>query len=681
MKAKASAVLAPGSAGYRKIDEPSDGWFALIRRGGLAGMRRAVAAPVLLGVGMVLLEPAMPCTAQSAWKLAWHDEFDGQRGAPPDPANWVFETGPGAKFGNDEAEVYCADGSSEPPCKQNEPNAYLDGSGHLVLVAVKTDTTVTVGPNKTVSPVYTSARLRSVKEFRYGRIEASLRLPEAQPGVWPAFWALGRQTATVHWPADGEIDVMEQWNPVAGQPDRMDPLTVHGSTHGPVAPGSSKGYLDQTGTYTFLRPPSGGLHQYAVEWEPGEVDFYVDGYLYSQQSVGSLTGTEVYELDRDPFSLLLNLAMGGGFFGYPNASTGPTPTLVADYVRVYQRDPGALPHGWGNVDVGGPAEPGSSEFANGVWTVAGSGVGIAGRFDQFQFLYHSMGGDGEVSAHVLDQTSKVSEAKAGVILRADRGAASAFAMMFVSPDGSTHFRCRLSQGSIPDEVLYKGQANWLKIGRAGDTFTGYASADGKTWNPVGSVKIPMGYDIDAGLIATSRDNGTPNKVRFDYVDVSNTDAAYDGHAAQIPGVIQAERFDVGTKGYSYSAEFGDNGPKVEQMPDREGTDDSESGYYLTDLKANRYINYSVDVAKEGSYVFTVRLASAGPGGSFHFNVDQKSQFAPMAIPDTGGDLQWKEVRTRAVHLSPGHHTIALVIDASGPGGHVGNFDLFAVKPE
>jgi beta-glucanase (GH16 family) len=624
--------------------------------------------------------PLSTACAQSPWKLAWSDEFNGQRGAPPNPANWAFETGPGAKYGNQEAEFYCAYGSSQPPCKPNLPNAYLDGSGHLILVAVKTTDTLNVGSNIT-SPIYTSARLRGLQSFRYGRIEASLRLPTAEPGVWPAFWALGVETSTVHWPTVGEIDIMEQWNPVAGQPNRMDPLIIHGSTHGPKSPASSTDYLDQIGNFTFPRPPSNGLHQYAVEWEPGEVDFYVDGYLFSQQSVGSLSGSDVYALDRNPFNLLLNLAMGGGFFGYPNASTGPTPTFVADYVRVYQRNPGALPADWGNADIGGPAEPGSSAFASGVWTVAGSGRGITGSFDQFQFLYHSLGSNSELSAHVLDQTSKISEAKAGIMLRKDRGAASPFAMMFVAPDGSTHFRCRLSQGVEPVEVLSKTPAAWLKIGRDADTFTGYTSTDGKSWNAVGSVKIPMSYDLDAGLIATSRDNAAPNIARFDYVDLTDTDAAFDGHAAQIPGVIQAERFDTGGKGYSYSAEFGDTGPTIAQMPDKQGSDDSAGGFYLTNLKAGRYINYSVDVTKEGDYIFNLRAASSGPGGSVHLNMDQKPLFAPMQIPDTGGGLHWRMLTSHAVHLTPGHHTIALVTDSPGSGGHVAPIDLFAVQPK
>ena len=264
----------------------------------------------------------------SGWKLAWSDEFDGPIGAPPDATKWKLQAGAGAAIaGNEEAEIYCARDSA-PPCRADQPNAYLDGQGHLVLVAVRTGTTVTVGAKKITSPVYTSARMTSVPSFRYGRIEASIRIPAAGKGVWPAFWALGQEGGGVHWPAVGEIDVMEQWNPQPGAPDRIDGLTIHGAVHGPLNPGSSTGFLDQSADFVFAALPSNGLHQYAVEWTPGEVDFFVDGYLYHRTSVGSMTGKEPtgkeqWEQDRGPFSLLLNLAMGGGFFGYPMPAPAP----------------------------------------------------------------------------------------------------------------------------------------------------------------------------------------------------------------------------------------------------------------------------------------------------------------------------------------------------------------------
>ena len=634
-----------------------------------------------LAVGLGLLGGVLPSlNAQSPWKLVWSDEFDGQLGAPPDAKKWKLQAGNGAAIaGNDEAEVYCAVPSDVAPCKANQPNAYLDGKGHLVLVAVKTDQTVTVGAKKVVSPVYTSARLNSLENFRYGRLEASIRIPAAGKGIWPAFWAMGIESAKVHWPAIGEIDVMEQWNPTPGM-DTINALTIHGAVHGPKAPGSPDDYIDLTGDYNFPSPPSNGLHQYAVDWSPGEVDFYVDGYLYERQSVRTLTGHEVWEQDRGPFFLLLNLAMGGNFFGYPDASSGPTPTMVLDYVRVYQRDEGALPKAWGNYDAGGPAIAGSSNFKDGIFTVGGGGFGIAGHFDQFQFAYRGLGGDGEVTAHVIDQTSKLAQAKAGVMLRDGRGAASIFAMTFVSPDGSVHFRYRTKKGDVPSDVSYKGQAAWVKVGRVGDVFTGYASPDGKAWTAIGNTQLPMPHDTTAGLIATARDNKAPNTVRFDHVDVTRTDAGYDGVAVSLPGVLQAENFDTGGVGYSVSNEFGEAGPEVRQITPTPGSDDSAGGYYLSGLKANRYINYSVNVEKDGEYVLTARVAHAGPGGTLHFNVDQKPVSNPLPVPDTGGAGHWAEIKAGSAHLTAGHHTIALVTDAAGSSGAAADVDFLKVQP-
>ncbi len=634
-----------------------------------------------LSLTMLLLGHVGTAQQTSGWKLAWSDEFDGPIGAPPDATKWKFQAGAGAAIaGNDEAEIYCAR-DSPPPCRADQPNAYLDGQGHLVLVAVRTATTVIVGANKITSPVYTSARITSVRSFRYGRIEASIRIPAAARGVWPAFWALGQEDGGVHWPAAGEIDVMEQWNPQPGAPDKIDGLTIHGAVHGPVSPGSGTGFLDQSADFIFPAIPSNGLHQFAVEWAPGEVDFFVDGYLYHRTSAGSMTGKEQWEQDRGPFSLLLNLAMGGGFFGYPDAHTGATPTMVVDYVRFYQPDEKALASGWSNADIGGPAETGVAAFRNGLYTVAGSGLGISGRFDQFQFAYKPMCTDGEVMAHVVDQTSKVAQAKAGVMLREGRGAAAPFAMAFLSPDGSVHFRFRTTRGDVPGEVLYKGPATWLKVGRLGDVFTGYASVNGKKWDAIGNAKFPMKHDLLAGLIATSRDNKAANTVHFDSVDITRTDAAFDGEATPLPGVVQAERFDAGGAGYTFSTEFGESGPVIERIPDAAGGESSAGGYFLKDMKANRYINYSVNVVKDGDYVISVRAASAGAGGSLHFNLDQKPLSKPFLLPDTGGERQWREVRSPGIHLTAGQHTLAFVTDSAGASGVLANIDLFAVRPQ
>ena len=101
------------------------------------------------------------------------------------------------------------------------------------------------------------------------------------------------------------------------------------------------------------------FHVYAVEWDPGVIRWLVDGEVYAEQrfwwscsdrdhSGGQLPQTAAHlnpwpaPFDR-PFHLLLNLAIGGGLPGAPDASTPFPAEFVIDYVRVYQRTAGVLP--------------------------------------------------------------------------------------------------------------------------------------------------------------------------------------------------------------------------------------------------------------------------------------------------------------------------------------------------
>ena len=623
--------------------------------------------------------------AQTGWKPVWSDEFNGPAGSPPDPANWKYEAGPGRYVGgNNEAETYCSYGSGAAPCNQKAPNSYLDGEGHLVIRAIRTDQALAIPGKNFSSPVYTSARIDSLKSFRYGRVEASIRVPTGQ-GVWPAFWGLGVHDQSLNWPQIGEVDIMEVWNPQPGT-TRIDPFLNHASVHGPNEPGSNNGYVDVTGTYSFPEPMQQAFHQFAVEWSPGELDFYCDGNLYSRQSVGDLSDKKVWEMDNAPFYLLLNLAMGGEFFGYPDGTTAPMPTMVVDYVRVYQRDEKVLPKGWGNADIGGPAKAGYSSSLNGVWSVAGSGAGLAGHADQFQFAYSALGGNGEISAHVPGHAA---EANSGVGIRNGRGSGALSAMMFIAANGSIHFRVRSHENEVPSDTTYRGSGNWLKVERSGDIFTGYVSSDGETWTAAGHAKLGMRRDVLAGLISTSREDGTPNLAHFDSVSVTDSDVAWDGAAVELPGVIQAEEFNAGGAGYSYPATWqhqGDSafrpeeGPAIKQITTHGEPNVVPGGYYLFDLPVGSYVNYSVRIPKAGNYAFRARVASQGTGGVIHFNLDQKPVTKQMRIPDTGGQENWTVLYFEPVPLPAGEHIISLVTDSGGQEGKVGNVDYFSVRP-
>jgi beta-glucanase (GH16 family) len=75
-----------------------------------------------------------------------------------------------------------------------------------------------------------------------------------------------------------------------------------------------------------------GFHTFAVEWEPDQVRWYVDGEQYMTQTASDVPGEWVY---NHPFFLILNVAVGGHWPGDPDQTTTFPQTMHVDYVRVY----------------------------------------------------------------------------------------------------------------------------------------------------------------------------------------------------------------------------------------------------------------------------------------------------------------------------------------------------------
>ncbi len=243
------------------------------------------------------------------WRLVWHDEFDAPAGTAPDPAKWTFDTGK-TGWGNSELENYTSDIA----------NAYQDGQGNLIIQSV-------AQPDGT----YTSARLKTqgLAAFGYGRIEARIRIPFGQ-GIWPAFWMLGNDIDTVRWPHCGEVDIMENIG--------REPNIIHGTIHGPGGAGVSGAY-GVGGQYTL---PAGRFadqfHIFAVDWLPGLVEFSVDGVTYRRATPADLPKGAAWVFDH-PYFLLLNVAVGGNWPGYPDSTSQFPQQMMVDYVRVYSRAP------------------------------------------------------------------------------------------------------------------------------------------------------------------------------------------------------------------------------------------------------------------------------------------------------------------------------------------------------
>ncbi len=251
----------------------------------------------------LLFERIKKSPTAHGWKLVWSDEFHYK--GLPDSSKWNYNVG-GHGWGNNELQYYTA----------NDTLNAIAENGRLKIIARK---------QSKENNLYTSARLhtKNKPDFKYGRIEISAKLPKGR-GTWPAIWMLGKNIDEIKWPTCGEIDIMEH---VGYEKD-----SIFGTIHS-EAYNHMKG--TQKGKGIFISTPYDQFHVYAIEWTPEKIDFIMDGVVYNHITNEHLSEKE-WPFDQ-PFYLILNLAIGGGWGGKMGVDETVFPAVMeVDYVRYFK---------------------------------------------------------------------------------------------------------------------------------------------------------------------------------------------------------------------------------------------------------------------------------------------------------------------------------------------------------
>lgn len=241
------------------------------------------------------------------YKLVWSDEFEYT--GLPDSTKWKYDTeGNQDGWGNNEVQYYT---------EANEKNAIVE-NGILKIVARK---------ENYAGKDYTSARLVSKADWKYGKMVINAKLPEGI-GTWSAIWMMpsGWSYKDGNWPDIGEIDIMEHVGHDLG--------VIHASAH-------SKDYQWQKNTQktatVFIPDVDKEFHSYILEWDPNVLKAFVDDSLYFTYENEGL-GENKWPYDKS-FYLILNIAIGGAWGSMKGIDDEAFPqTMEVDYVRIYQKD-------------------------------------------------------------------------------------------------------------------------------------------------------------------------------------------------------------------------------------------------------------------------------------------------------------------------------------------------------
>ncbi|GAE32786.1 carbohydrate binding domain-containing protein [Alkalihalobacillus hemicellulosilyticus] len=254
-----------------------------------------------------------PSPESEGWNLVWSDEFDGDE---INMENWSYDVPTNGRW-NGEIQSY------------TENNAFIE-DGSLILEARKEDITEEDGQTYN----YSSAKLitQGKQTWTYGRVDVKAKMPTGQ-GIWPAIWMMPDDEPFYGtWPVSGEIDIMEL---LGHEPD-----IIHGTVH------FGRPHQQIQGTYQL---PDGqtfadDYYVYSIEWEPGEIRWYINDELYHTANDWFTKHPDnadpyTYPAPFDqPFFLILNISVGGGWPGNPDDTTVFPQQMAVDYVRVYEKD-------------------------------------------------------------------------------------------------------------------------------------------------------------------------------------------------------------------------------------------------------------------------------------------------------------------------------------------------------
>uniref|UniRef100_UPI0028E9B6A7 family 16 glycosylhydrolase n=1 Tax=Cardiobacterium hominis TaxID=2718 RepID=UPI0028E9B6A7 len=294
----------------------------------------------------------------SGYKLVWKDEFDG---TTLNRDNWGYQTG---GWNSSKVQNYYSD---------SDKNVSVS-DGSLKITAHHESTPIKTGSGENEKSYDFSSgfvQTQGKQAWTYGYFEARLKMPNAENGsLWPAFWMSPDKAKYGGWPRSGEIDVLETRSYINNEDrDHDGQIKVAADAHWGTGYGKGNHRHQQGITYV---DGSDEWHTYAVKWQEGKLEYYVDGrHYHTIDNFAAPNATEHPGPFNIPFYLRLNVAVGGDYMTgkYQDAhnSIDKFPaTMEVDYVRVYQLDgtpptPPQTNHApTGSVTISGKAQVGET---------------------------------------------------------------------------------------------------------------------------------------------------------------------------------------------------------------------------------------------------------------------------------------------------------------------------------
>jgi hypothetical protein len=135
---------------------------------------------------------------------------------------------------------------------------------------------------------------------------------------------------------------------------------------------------------------------------------------------------------------------------------------------------------------------------------------------------------------------------------------------------------------------------------------------------------------------------------------------FSGTPASVPGVIQAENFDLGGEGKAYhDATPGNSGGSYRTDVDVDIVPGA-GGYVINDFQTGEWLKYTINVTQAGTYMLEANVSSEVTTSQFHIEIDGVNVSNSILVPNTGNWQNFQFVGAGTIPLTAGIHLLTVV---------------------
>jgi Carbohydrate binding module (family 6)/Polysaccharide lyase len=182
------------------------------------------------------------------------------------------------------------------------------------------------------------------------------------------------------------------------------------------------------------------------------------------------------------------------------------------------------------------------------------------------------------------------------------------------------------------------------------------------WVPAGTITLTAGQH--ALKVVAAQEYFNLNSIRAAAPVVASR--PYSGVPTAVPGVFEAENFDLGGEGLAYHDNVAGNAGgqyRPSEDVDIVASADASGAYDVNNFETGEWLAYTINVGAAASYEISLRAASALATGVYHIEIDSRNVTGSVSVPNTGSWTAYQWVGNTRVDLAAGRHVLKIVSDA------------------